>query len=297
MTIYNQIDSNKRKTWVVMVLFVLLITFLGFVFGKISGYGNSMVAFAVVISSVTSFFSYFFSDSIALSISGAIKVDKNTEPKVFRIVENLCIGAGIPAPKVYLIKDTAINAFAVGRDPKHAAVVFTTGAVERLEDEELEGIAAHELSHIKNFDTRLMVIVVVLVGTVTLLADFMARSMFYRKRSKDDSNIGNVLILVGLLLVALSPVIASLIQLAISRNREYLADASGALLTRYPVGLAGALEKIAEDKEPLEVANKATAHLYISNPLKNQKGSVSWFANMFNTHPPINNRIQRLRSM
>jgi len=297
MTIYNQIDSNKRKTWVVMVLFVLLITFLGFVFGKISGYGNSMVFFAVVISSVTSFFSYFFSDSIALSISGAIKVDKNTEPKVFRIVENLCIGAGIPAPKVYLIKDTAINAFAVGRDPKHAAVVFTTGAVERLEDEELEGVAAHELSHIKNFDTRLMVIVVVLVGTVTLLADFMARSMFYRKRSKDDSNIGGVLMLLALILVALSPVIASLIQLAISRNREYLADASGALLTRYPVGLAGALEKIAEDKEPLEVANKATAHLYISNPLKNQKGSVSWFANMFNTHPPINDRIQRLRSM
>jgi len=279
-------------------LFVLLVSLVGYIFGKISGYGTGMVAFAVIFSCATSFFSYFFSDDIALGISGAIKVDKNTEPKVFRIVENLCIGAGIPAPKVYLIKDTAINAFAVGRDPKHAAVVLTTGAVERLEDEELEGVVAHELSHIKNFDTRLMVIVVVLIGSVILLADWMARSLFYRRRGRDsDSRGGEVLFLIGLLLIVLSPLIATLIQLAISRNREYLADASGALLTRYPVGLASALEKIAQDKEPLEVANKATAHLYISNPLKNQKDSVSWFANLFNTHPPINDRIQRLRSM
>jgi len=297
MTIYSQIDSNKRKTWVIMVLFVLFITAFGYAFGKVSGYGNGFVVFALFISSVTSIFSYFFSDSIALGISGAVKVDRNTEPKVFKMVENLCIGAGIPVPKIYLIKDTAINAFAVGRDPKHAAVVFTTGAVDKLEDEELEGVAAHELSHIKNFDTRLMVIVVVLVGTVTLLSDWFARSMFYRKRSRDDNNSGAIFMIIALVLVALSPLIATLIKLAISRNREYLADAGSALLTRYPVGLAAALEKIAEDKEPLEVANKATAHLYISNPLKNQKDSISWFAALFNTHPPLNDRIQRLRGM
>jgi len=297
MTLYNQISSNKRKTLAVMLLFVVLITLLGYVFGQVSGYGNGMVIFAVIVSSFTSVFSYFFSDSIALSISGAKKVDEINFPKIFRVVGNLCIGAGMPLPKIYLIKDSAINAFAVGRDPKHSAIAFTTGAVDRLEDEELEGVAAHELSHIKNFDTLLMVVVVVLVGTVILLADWMGRSMFYRRRSRDDSKIGGILILIAFILVLLSPLIATLIQLAISRNREYLADASGALLTRYPEGLAGALEKIAEDKEPLETANKATAHLYISNPLKNRKDAVSWFANMFNTHPPINDRIQRLRSM
>ena len=176
-------------------------------------------------------------------------------------------------------------------------MVFTTGCLTRLEDEELEGVAAHELSHIKNFDSRLMVIVVILVGSVTLLADFMARSFMFRGRSRDDNKANGIIMLIGLLLIILSPLIAILIQLAISRNREHLADASGALLTRYPQGLANALEKIAADKELLEVANKATAHLYISNPLKNQKDSVSWFANLFNTHPPIGDRIARLRSM
>ncbi len=296
MTIYNQIDSNKRKTWIIFAVFILFITFLGFFVGNILGYGNGFIIFAVLSASFTTLISYYFSDSIALSLSGAEKADPLKYLKLHHIVENLCIGAGIDKPQVYVINDSAINAFATGRDPKHASIVFTSGVLTRLEDEEIEGIASHEISHIRNFDTRLMVVVAILVGSVTLLADFLFRSFLFRGRSRDD-NVNPLLVLVGFLLLLLSPLVATLIQLAISRNREYLADASGALLTRYPEGLARALEKISQDRDPLKSANKATAHLYIANPLKNRKDTVSLFANLFNTHPPIEDRIRRLREM
>jgi len=207
-------------------------------------------------------------------------------------------------PRVYIIDDTAPNAFATGRDPKHAVVCVTTGILQKLQKTELEGVIAHELSHIGNYDIRVMTLVVVLVGTITLLADWLLRASFFgggRKRSNDSggNQLAAIIAIAGLILAILSPLIATLIKLAVSRKREYLADASGALLTRYPEGLAKALEKISKDTEPLEAANKATAHMYIVNPLKEHQGkdSVGWFAKMFNTHPPIEDRIKKLREM
>ena len=200
-------------------------------------------------------------------------------------------------PKLYVLNDTAMNAFATGRDPKHAIVCATTGLLEKLNRTELEGVVAHEMSHIRNYDTRLMSIVTVLVGLVTLLADILLRTNIRGKSNRDDNgNLGAILMVAGLILALLSPIIAKLIQLAISRRREFLADATGASITKYPEGLASALEKLSGDKEPLEAANKATAHLYIVNPLKNNKNTISWFAGLFNTHPPIAERIKALRS-
>lgn len=260
------------------------------------GTGLSFAGIALIISGITSFGSYYFSDKMILGMSNAKEIQKKDHPQLFRIVENLCIGQGIPRPKIYIINDTAPNAFATGRDPKHAVVCVTTGLLQKLSKVELEGVIAHELSHISNYDIRLMSIVVILVGTVALLADFFMRSMWYRGNDRDSKNSNSLFIVIGIALAILSPIIATLIQLAISRKREYLADASGSLLTRYPEGLASALEKISRDKEPLEVANNATAHLYIANPLKD-KETTHWFAGLFNTHPPIEERIKILRSM
>ena len=299
MSIYSQISSNKLKTWVIISLFIVFITTLMYVYGNASGYGLSFVGIALIISGLMSFVSYYYSDQIILGMSSAKQIKKKDNPELFRIVENLCIGAGIPMPKVYVINDSAPNAFATGRDPKHAVVCATTGILEKLNKSELEGVIAHELSHIRNFDIRLMAIVVVLVGLVALLADFFMRSLWYgggRRNSREGNSAQGVFLLIGIALAILSPIIASLIQLAVSRKREFLADASGALLTRYPEGLATALEKIAKDKEPLEVANNATAHLYIENPFKS-KTPGHWFTNLFNTHPPVEERIKILRSM
>ncbi len=279
-----------------MSLFVIFVTTLIYVFSRASGYDISFVAMALIISGAMSFASYYYSDQMILGMSKAKQIQKKDNPRLFRMVENLCIGAGILIPKIYIIQDSAINAFATGRDPKHAVVCATTGALERLNDTELEGVLAHELSHVQNFDIRLMSIVSILVGVVALLADIFLRSMWYRDRDNDrNSNTGGIILIIGIILAILSPIIATLIQLSISRKREFLADASGALLTRYPEGLASALEKIAKDKEPLEVANNATAHLYIANPFKNIKGHM--FSGLFNTHPPIAERIKILRSM
>lgn len=301
MNIYNQISGNKTKTFVIMALFIVFITFLAYIFGQVSGYGPGFTFFAIIISAFSSVGSYYFSDKIVLALSGAKEVKEEEMPKLFHLVENLAMGDGLPMPKVYLMEDSSINAFATGRNPDHAAVAVTRGAVEKLENEELEGVLAHELSHIKNFDTRLMMIVAVLVGTVTLLADGFMRSSLWGRRDDENrgGNYGAVLLFIGLILAALSPIIAVLIQLAISRKREYLADASGALLTRYPKGLALALEKIAADKRPLATANKATAHLYIANPFKNDFGArkLSGLTFLFNTHPPIEERIKLLREM
>ena len=299
MNIYSQISSNKLKTWLIIALFVIFITTLLYVYGNASGYGLSFAGMALITSGVMSFASYYYSDKIILGMSKAKQIKKNDNPELFRIVENLCIGAGIPMPKVYIIDDSAPNAFATGRDPKHAVVCATTGILQKLNKIELEGVIAHELSHIRNFDIRFMAIVVILVGLVALLADFFMRSLWYGESRRNERGRGDaqgIFLLIGIVLAILSPIIATLIQLAVSRKREFLADASGALLTRYPEGLATALEKISKDKEPLEVANNATAHLYIANPFKG-KISGSWFANLFNTHPPIEERIKILRLM
>lgn len=297
MNIYSQISANKWRTWLIMGLFIAFITTLVYIYGEASGYGLSFTGIALIISGVMSFISYYFSDKVVLSMSNAKQIKKSDNPQLFRIVENLAIGDGIPMPRVYVIDDSAPNAFATGRDPKHAVVAVTTGILDKLNKVELEGVLAHELSHIKNFDIRVMSIVVVLVGLVTLLADFFARSMWYGGDRRDErSSSQGIFMIIGIVLMIISPIIATLIQLAVSRKREFLADASGALLTRYPEGLASALEKISKDREPLEVANNATAHLYIVNPFKG-KDVQNFFSGLFNTHPPIEERIKILRSM
>ncbi|PJC01896.1 MAG: zinc metalloprotease HtpX, partial [Candidatus Komeilibacteria bacterium CG_4_9_14_0_8_um_filter_36_9] len=243
---YSQIDSNKRKTIVLMAMFIIVIIALGYLFNYYYGdqsYGILIIA--VIIAIVMSLTSYFSGDKIALATAGAKQIDKEANPYVYRMVENLCITAGTPTPKVHIIEDSAINAFATGRDPEHASIAITQGAIDKLTNEELEGVIAHELSHIKNYDIRLMMVVIVCVGIITLLADFFIRMRFYGGgKSKGNNKAGGIIILVGIILAILSPLFAKLIQLAISRKREYLADASGAMLTRFPEGLANALEKI-----------------------------------------------------
>jgi heat shock protein HtpX len=297
MTIYSQISQNKWKTWLIITLFVVFIATLAYIFGEATGVGGlGYVGLGFIISGAMAFASYYYSDQMILSMSGAHQIQKKDNPTLYRIVENLCIAAGMPIPRIYIIDDSAPNAFATGRDPKHAVICFTTGILDKLNKSELEGVTAHELSHIQNYDIRVMAIVTILVGTITLIADFFMRSMWFSDRDNDRGNAQGIFIIIGIVLAILSPIIATLIQLSVSRKREYLADASGALLTRYPEGLASALEKISKDKEPLEVANNATAHLYIINPFKG-KEFHAWFSNLFNTHPPLEERVKILRSM
>jgi heat shock protein HtpX len=299
INVYEQVDRNKSRSAIIMVLFVLVIALAAYFMGRALGFGLSGVGIALVLAGLMSLGSYYFSDKIILSISGARPADKTRDFHFFTVVENLAMASQIPKPKLYVIEDSAPNAFATGRDPEHAVVCATTGLLKKLNRTELEGVVAHELSHIKNYDIRLMSIVVVLVGMVTLLADWFLRSMYLGRRGKDrgGNQIQAVFLLIGLLLALLSPLVARLMQLALSRQREFLADASASMLTRYPEGLARALEKIAADKEPLEAANKATAHLYISDPLKNHHDRIGWFAGLFNTHPSVKERIKALRSM
>jgi heat shock protein HtpX len=295
---YNQIDSNKRRTVILIIIFIAFICLLGYLIGYVTNYGNNALIIALVISIVMALFGYYSGDKVALWSSGAVAVKKESNPYIYRTVENLCITAGVPTPEVYIIPSPAINAFATGRDPKHSSIAVTAGAIEKLENEELEGVIAHELSHVKNYDIRLMTIVVVLVGTISILTNwFWQISLFgggKRDSSEDKSGLGVILMIVGIILIILSPIIATLIQLAVSRRREYLADASGALLTRYPEGLAKALEKIKNDPVALDTANSGTAHLYISNPFK---GGKNFLANAFSTHPPLEDRIAKLRQM
>jgi heat shock protein HtpX len=299
MTLSSAIQSNITKTYVIMTLFVVFVVLIAYVFGQALGYGNSFMWFAVIFSVVSSFASYYWGDSLILAMSSARPADRNRDFDFFTVAENLSMAAGIPKPRLYVIEDTAMNAFATGRDPKHAIVVATTGILSRLDRRELEGVIAHELSHIKNYDTRLMAVVAVLVGTVAYLADMFLRSLWWgggRRDRDEDRGLAGILMIVGIVLAILSPILATLIQMAASRNREYLADVSGAKLTRYPEGLARALEKLGKDKEVLEAATNATAHLYIANPFKG-KNFGAWFANAFNTHPPIEDRIKRLRAL
>lgn len=299
MTITSQIRSNVTRTYVFMTLFVAFVVIAAYVMGNALGYGNSWLFIAVVLSVISSLASYYWGDKMVLAMSGARPADRQRDFDFFTVAENLAIAAGIPTPKLYVIDDTAMNAFASGRDPEHAVVCATSGILTRLERRELEGVIAHELSHIKNFDTRLMAVVAVLVGTIAFLADMFMRTLWWGggRRSRDrDDNLGGILLIIGIALAILSPIIATMIQLAVSRKREFLADASGVYLTRYPEGLAKALEKLHKDKEVLEAATNATAHLFITNPFKG-KNFGAWFSGLFDTHPPIAERIKILRAL
>ncbi len=297
-TTYTEISSNKRRTVSLILGFLVFIIALGWIFSRVLGMYWIFLA-AVIFASAQALISYWYSDKVTLAVSGAKPISREENVALFRIVENLCITAGLPTPRIYIINDPAPNAFATGRDPKHAVICFTTGILDKLDKPELEGVAAHELSHIGNYDIRLMTVIVVLVGVVALVSDWFLRiSFFGGDDNRDSGQLGLILMIVGIALAILAPLFAIILQLALSRNREYLADSSGALLTRYPEGLALALEKISADTRPLKAANKATAHLYITNPLKEHKGtSRGWFAGLFDTHPPIEERIKRLREM
>lgn len=292
--VYEEIAANRRRSFVLIFLFVVFLLFLGWIFGEAYGAGQAGVVIALLVAVFISLITFFYGDKMVLGISGARPVDRKKNPYLANVVEGLTIAAGIPTPKTYIIEDSAPNAFATGRSPENSSVAVTTGLLEKLNRLELEGVIAHEMSHIKNYDIKYAMLVAIMVGTVALLSDWMRRSFFYRGRRKKGGAGGGIIILIALVLAILAPIVAQLIRFAISRQREYLADANGALLTRYPEGLASALEKISKDNEPLEAANKATAHLYIVNPLLEHRGKLN---TLFSTHPPAEERIKRLRMM
>jgi len=298
--LYDRIDRNRRNTFLLLFTFVALLAGASIAMGIVLGLPYPFAPLLIIPFLIIAIVSYYGSSGAALAISQAHEVTKEEEPELYRTVENLCIGAGLPMPKVYVIEDGSPNAFATGRDPDHAAIAVTRGLLQKLDKLELEGVIAHELSHIGNYDTRVMTIVVILVGLAALMADFALRLTLFgagrRSSNRERGGGAAVMIIYAIALVAviLTPIAAQLIRFAISRQREFLADASGALLTRYPEGLARALEKISADPDPLEVANKATAHLYINNPLHEHK---SFLNNLFSTHPPVEERIRLLRAM
>ena len=297
-TLYTHADSNIRKTWFYMGFFLILVIAVGFLISQILE-SYLILWIAVIYSILMSFFSYWYSDKIVLAMSHARPIEKRDNPELYRLVENLAITAGLPLPKIYIINEAQPNAFATGRDPKHAVVAVTKGLLEQLERTELEGVIAHELAHIGNRDALLQTIVVILVGVVVMMTDFFFRIGLwggFSSRRDNKGNAGLILLLVAVVLAILAPIFATLIKLAISRKREFLADASGALLTRYPEGLARALEKISQNPHVLRTANNSTAHLYIASPLRG-KQSKSWFSKLFMTHPPVEKRVKALRGM
>ncbi|MBI5728755.1 MAG: M48 family metallopeptidase [Candidatus Magasanikbacteria bacterium] len=295
---YTEIDSNKRNSVILMIFSIAVIIGLGYVFSMaMQDDTYTLVWVAIAISLFSTLISYYQGDKIALWSSGAKPIAKADNPEIFRLVENLAIAAGLPSPKIYIIEDPAINAFATGRKPELATIAVTTGAIQKLEKTELEGVLAHELSHIGNYDIRFEMLVAVMVGAIAIMANIFLRSRFFfggRRSSRDEgaNQIAMIFVVAGIVLAILSPLIAELIKLAVSRKREYLADASGALLTRYPAGLAGALKKIANDNLATTNASTATAHLYFTNPFK-----TGGFRNLFSTHPPLEERIKKLTGM
>ncbi len=293
-SLYTLAERNIQKTFLLLFVFLILIIFFGWLISEIIG-SYFILVLAVIYSVATVFISYWYSDKIVLRMTRAKRIGKEDYPELYRIVENLCITAGLPMPRIYIIDEKQPNAFATGRDPNHSAVAFTKGLLEKLERVEIEGVAAHELSHIKNRDILLGSIVVVLVGVIALLSRFFLRISFWGMGGRKKRE-GGLIILLGIIAAILAPLAATLIRLAISRKREFLADASGALLTRYPEGLASALEKISKDQTPMKVANNSTAHLFIASPFKG-KEKTSWFTRLFMTHPPIEERIKALRGM
>jgi heat shock protein HtpX len=299
LNIYDAVAANRWRTALLITVFTGILIALGYAVGEVfaPGGGLAMVPAALGLSGVSATASYLAGDKLVLAQSQARELRPGEEPQLRNIVETLSIGLGITAPRIYLIDDSAPNAFATGRDVRHASIVVTRGLLDKLDRTELEGVIAHELSHVVNHDIRVMLLVTVLVGTIALLSDWMLRSFAWGgggRRDRERGGGGGIIVLIAIVLAVLTPVIATLIQLAVSRQREYLADASGALLTRYPPGLANALRKIAADKEALEVANKATASLYFANPLKDAPRAMD---GLFDTHPPIAERIRRLEAM
>ena len=297
MNLYSHKDSNIRKTWFLITLFLILTIGIGWVFSY--ALGTPLILYvAVFISILMSFLSYWHSDKIVLAMTHAKLINPRDNLELYRIVENLCIAAGLPTPKIYIISTPALNAFATGRNPEHAVIAVTEGLLSRLDRSELEGVIAHELSHIGNRDMLVSTVVVVLVGFIVILSDFFVRWSFFGGRSnkRENGNAAAVMMIIGIFLAILAPIMAKLIQLAVSRKREFLADASGALLTRYPEGLASALEKIGRDETPMRHAGHAVAHLFIASPFKGEE-RTSWFTRLFMTHPLISERIKVLREL
>jgi len=300
MSIYSQISGNKTRTWLIFILFVFLVTGFFYLVGLYNGSSSSYFVIGLLFSLFSTAGSYFFSDKLVLFSVGAQPADKKQFFDFYTVAENMSMAAGLPMPKLYVINDNAPNAFATGRDPKHAIVCVTTGLLERLDRSELEGVIAHEISHVKNYDILLASVVAVLVGTVALVADWMMRNLWWsglRSRDNDRERDGNPLFFIFMIFVfIITPLVATLIQLAISRRREFLADADGALLNRHPEALARALEKISQDPHVLQSATTSTAHMFISNPFKKSK-TKNWLLGLFSTHPPTEERIKILRSM
>ena len=285
---YKAIAANKRNTVFIMVVFVALVSAIGWTVSYL--YGNTSVAYIVIaIAAGYALLQYFIANKLAVAMTGAKEIQKRDNPRLYRIVENLAITLGLPTPKVYVIEDPALNAFASGRDPKHSIVAATTGLIDAMDDPELEAVMAHEMGHVQNYDIRVSMIVFGLVSAIGILSDIVIRMMFFGGNRR-DSNMHPAVYLVGLIVVILAPIIAVIVQAAISRQREYLADASGAMTTRHPAALASALEKLKQNSRPMKRQHTATAHLFFSNPL--QKGSIS---KLFSTHPPLEDRIARLR--
>jgi len=295
-SLYTHADSNTQKTWLLMTVFLVFIIAVGWLFSYLLD-SSVILLFAVFLSIAMSVTSYWFSDKIVLGMAHAKPIEKKDNPELYRIVENLAITAGLPLPKIYIIEEAQLNAFATGRDKNHAVVAVTGGLLEKLDRSELEGVIAHELSHIGNKDMLLSTVIVVFAGIIALLSDFFLRISFLGGRDSDDNKAGALLMVLGIVAAILAPIAAALIKLAISRKREFLADASGALLTRYPEALASALEKIDTDVTPMrKAAHAATAHLFIDSPF-NEKQSHNWFVKLFSTHPPVEERIRALRDM
>lgn len=295
---YEDIAANKRNSWFLVVIVTAVLVVLGYLLGEYWGNGYVGIALAVIIAVVASLSAFYGGDTMILTMSRAKRIEKKDYPQLFNVIEELSIAAGLPMPAVYVIDDTAPNAFATGRDPEHASVAITTGLMQKLNRDELQGVMAHEFSHVGNRDILFATMVGILVGSIVLVSDFFLRSMFWgrgrRRRKSGGGQGGAILMVIALLFAILAPIFAKLLQLAVSRQREYLADATAVKLTRYPEGLASALKKIAGDREVLEVSNRATQHLYIVNPIKPfEKRAKS----LFSTHPPIDERIARLRAM
>ena len=295
VNLYRLVESNTRKTFLLMAFFVVFIIALGWLFSYVLG--NSIIlVIAIIFAFIMNIGSYWYSDKVVLAMTHAKPIKKEDNPELYRIVENLCITAGLPLPKIYILEEWQPNAFATGRDANHAAIAVTRGLLEKLDRTELEGVISHELSHIKNKDILLQTVVVVLAGIVAWVSHWFLRISFWGGRRQERGKGGAIILLIGIIAAILAPLAATLIRLAISRKREFLADASGALLTRYPEGLARALEKIAADTERMKVANNSIAHLFIASPFRG-KEAKSWFINLFRTHPPIEERIKALRGM
>jgi heat shock protein HtpX len=288
---YSAIAANKRKTIFIMLVFIAVISALAYLFAAAYGGGSHAIFYGAMIGSVVyALFTYWSGSRMALAVNGAQEIRKSDNPRLWRIVENLSITNGLPMPKVYIMDDPALNAFATGRDPKHAAVCATSGILDALDDSELEAVFAHEMGHVKNYDIRVSMVAFALTAVISLLADFILHMTFFRDR--DSENNSPLFLVAGIVAAIIAPLVATMIQLAISRQREYLADATGALTTRYPEGLVRALRKIEQGGSTTRKQNTATAHLFFANPLNGKK-----LANLFSTHPPIADRIARLEKM